>query len=383
MQFFKQISLLTLISTAATSAAFAQKGSFDLRLSLNGVDCSTGKAEVSVQVKASNDAQIFQMGDANYRFEYNAAQLSKPAIVRQENFSSQGTQLDRNYAAQNLQGSRETADKGIVSLNAFYTGSNAGAKLVPNNWIPVSTLNFDIVDFRSPIELAWHDNKTFPVSGMNQVKITDADPSSFEYELLEVPYSGQFLNLVINPSAVCPSKAPVVAVSGIKTRMNIGIDAYFPIYDIDENDVFTAKLISVSNGKATPSVNGKQLQLSYMPNKGFMGKDVAVVEVTDRFGNKETVTIPVTVTSDALLVHNGISPNDDGVNDNFVIEGLNDSKNAVAVYDTHGREVMKANNYKNDWNGTFENKILPEGTYYYVIENGVNDKYTGYLQIQR
>lgn len=383
MQFFKQLSLLTLVSTAAASAVFGQKGSFDLRLSLNSVDCKSGKALVSVQVKASDDAQIFKMGDANYRFEYNATQLRNPTILRQENFSSQAVQVDRNYGTQNLQGSREVASKGIVSLNAFYTGSNAGAKLVPNSWLPVSTLNFDIVDFRTPISLKWHDNRTFPVSGMNQVKITDADPSSFEYQLLELPYAGQFLNLVINPAAACPSKAPSIAITGIKTKMNQSIESFFPIYDLDENDAHTAKLVSVSNGTATPSVIGQQLKLFYVPEKDFIGKDAAVVEITDKFGNKETVTIPVTVTSDALIVHNGISPNDDGTNDNFVIEGLDNPKNTVAVYDTYGREVLKASNYKNDWKGTFENKLLPDGTYYYVIENGEKDTYTGYLQIQR
>lgn len=384
MRFFKQLSLLTLITTAAVSTVFGQKGSFDVRLSLNSVDCKNGKALVGVQVKASDDAQTFQMGDANYRFEYNAMQLSNPSIVRQENFSSQATQIDRNYGLQNLQGSREVANQGIVSLNTFYTGSNAGAKLVPNTWLPVSTLNFDIVDFRTPISLKWHDNRTFPISGMNQVKITDADPSSFEYELSEVPYAGQFLSLTINPAAACPSKSPAVAVTAIKTKVNQSIESYFPIYDLDENDVHTAKLISVSNGTANPSVTGKQLKLYYVPGKDFIGKDVAIVEIADKFGNKETVTISINVTSDALLVHNGISPNDDGMNDNFVVEGLENFPNhTVAVYDTYGREVMKASNYKNDWKGTFENKLLPDGTYYYVIENGINDTYTGYLQIQR
>ncbi|MBL7814976.1 MAG: gliding motility-associated C-terminal domain-containing protein [Saprospiraceae bacterium] len=384
MQFFKQISVVTLFATVATSAAWGQKGSFDLRLSLNSLDCKAGKAQVSIQVKATNDAQTFQMGDANYRFEYNSAQLRNPVIVRQENFSNQAVQVDRNYGQQTLQGSREVGNQGIVSLNAFYTGSNAGAKAVPNVWIPVSTLGFDMVNFQTPIELKWHDNRTFPISGMNQVKINNSDPAAFEYELLEVPQAGQFLNLLINPAASCLSKAPAVAVTAVKTKINQSIESYFPIYDFDEGDIHTAKLLSVSNGTATPSVIGKQLKLYYVPGKDFIGKDMAVVEVSDKFGNKETVTINITVSSDALLVHNGISPNDDGLNDNFIVEGLERfPKHTVAVYDTYGREVLKTNNYKNDWKGTFENKLLPDGTYYYVIENGENDSYTGYLQIQR
>ena len=59
MRFFNKFSLLTVISTAALSAVCAQKGSFDVRLALNSVDCKNGKALVSVQVKASDDSQIF------------------------------------------------------------------------------------------------------------------------------------------------------------------------------------------------------------------------------------------------------------------------------------------------------------------------------------
>ncbi len=384
MRFIKQFSLLTLFSTVATTAALGQKGSFDLRMALNSVDCKSGKALVSVQVKASNDAQIFNMGDANYRFEYSAAQLRNPVIATQDNFSSQAAQTDRNYAVHNLQGSREVADKGIVSLNTFFTGANSGAKKVPNSWLPVSTLSFDIVDFSRPIDLKWHDNRTFPVSGMNQVNVTNTDPASFEYELSDIPSAGQFLNLSINPAATCPSKAPEVAVTGVKTKKNQAIEAYFPIYDIDQNDKHSVKLISVSNGTATPSVVGNQLKMYYMPANDFLGKAQAIVEVTDKFGNKTMATIQITVTTDALIIRNAISPNDDGQNDNFVIEGLdNFPKHTVAVYDGNGRELMKKQNYKNDWKATFNNKQLLDGTFYYVVETGDGDTYTGYLQVQR
>ena len=383
MRFFNKFSLLTIVSTAAVSAVCAQKGSFDVRLALNSVDCKNGKALVSVQVKASDDSQIFNMGDANYRFEYNAAQLRNPILVKQENFSSQATQADRNYGQQNIQGSRELADKGIVSLNTFYTGSEAGTKNVPNSWLPVSTLSFDIADYRNPTELTWHDNRNFPVSGMNQVKVTNSDPTAFEYELTDVPYAGKFLNLMVNPSSACPSKAAEVAVTAVKTKRNQTIEVFFPIYDIDENDVHTVKLMNVGNGTATPSVVGKQLKLSYTPEKDFLGKDIATMMVTDKFGNQTSVTVNITVTTDALIVHNAISPNDDGFNDNFVVDGLeNFPKHSVAVYDQNGTELMKTQNYKNDWKATYKSKQVLDGTYYYVVEAG-DDTYTGYIQVQR
>ena len=62
---------------------------------------------------------------------------------------------------------------------------------------------FDVADFKTPIELTWHDDKTFPISGMNQVKVTEKNDVAFEYDLNTVASGGLFGNLRINPAASC------------------------------------------------------------------------------------------------------------------------------------------------------------------------------------
>jgi gliding motility-associated-like protein len=381
------MKILHLFSTIALNNAVfllqAQKGSFDTRLILKDLDCKTGTAHVQVQVRAPNDAQAFRMGDANYRFEYKAYQIHNPIITSQDNFSSIADQRDKDYAAQNLQGSRVVAEKGIISLNTFYTGGNSNAKWVKKDWMPVSTLSFEVKDFQKPIELTWHDDKSFPVTGMNQVSVYRDDPAEFEYELKSVS-SGIFNNLTFKASDVCHFKAPVVATAPILTKKNMVIERVYPIFDTDEDDEHTVTLINVNVGKATPSVVRGNLCLKYIPVTDFIGTDEVTVEIRDKYGLTERVSVAIRVKEDALVVYNALSPNDDGLNDNFKIEGLEKyPKNQIAIFDAKGREVFKANDYKNNWDGKCVGKLLPDGTYFYVLDDGTGQSYTGYVQLER
>lgn len=53
-----------------------------------------------------------------------------------------------------------------------------------------------------------------------------------------------------------------------------------------------------------------------------------------------------------LQIPNLFTPNGDGVNDKFVIEGLeNYDKKVLTVYDKNGKIVFQSGNYKNNWAG--------------------------------
>jgi len=75
---------------------------------------------------------------------------------------------------------------------------------------------------------------------------------------------------------------------------------------------------------------------------------------------------------DELKVWELLSPHtQDGENDDWTIEGIeNYPNNEVIVFNRWGDEVYKASPYSNEqpWDGTNSNgKILPEGTYYFII----------------
>ena len=76
------------------------------------------------------------------------------------------------------------------------------------------------------------------------------------------------------------------------------------------------------------------------------------VTVTDANNCVQTLTAEVTDNVCVIVVHDVITPNNDGINDFWVIEGINNySTNMVQVFDKWGDMVYEKSNYNNDWNG--------------------------------
>ncbi|MEY4288843.1 MAG: hypothetical protein RLZZ30_931, partial [Bacteroidota bacterium] len=83
---------------------------------------------------------------------------------------------------------------------------------------------------------------------------------------------------------------------------------------------------------------------------------------------------------DILLdIPEAFSPDGDGINDYFVIEGIDRlQENDIIIFNRWGSEVFKMNNYNNSWNGTSQSSLnvggdeLPSGTYFYILDTKTN-----------
>jgi len=89
-----------------------------------------------------------------------------------------------------------------------------------------------------------------------------------------------------------------------------------------------------------------------------------------------------------LFIPEGFSPNNDGINDLFVITNSAGRTIFLDVYNRWGNRVYKSTAYKNDWDGKCTEGIyigqdLPVGTYYYVIVIDKGKKFVGYITISR
>lgn len=79
---------------------------------------------------------------------------------------------------------------------------------------------------------------------------------------------------------------------------------------------------------------------------------------------------------------NGFSPNDDGINDYYIIGGLDKyPKNEFIVFNKWGNIVYRKSPYKNDWNGFSTSGVslsgndkLIDGTYFYFFFKNKNNK---------
>ena len=83
-------------------------------------------------------------------------------------------------------------------------------------------------------------------------------------------------------------------------------------------------------------------------------------------------------------IYNGFSPNNDGLNDVFFIQGVESyPNNVLCIFNRWGNQVFRQEGYANGWGGEWETSIVPSGTYFYVFDNGEGEVYSGYVQIHR
>ncbi len=133
--------------------------------------------------------------------------------------------------------------------------------------------------------------------------------------------------------------------------------------------------------------NASNGMLSYTPNAGKCGVDSFSYRITDISGKQSSATIKVTISCDDILIFKGISPNDDGKNDTWTILGIEQyPNNNVQVFNRWGNKVFEQKGYNNAnaWNGQWNSKDLPDGTYFYLIElGGTGGKLSGWLEILR
>lgn len=92
-----------------------------------------------------------------------------------------------------------------------------------------------------------------------------------------------------------------------------------------------------------------------------------------------------------LVINPGFSPNNDGINDRFIIDGLEKDgvivPNELVITDMTGTLVYRMKNYDNMWDGRDmkNGDPLPDGTYYYFlnIEGRHISQMKGYLILKR
>ena len=85
-----------------------------------------------------------------------------------------------------------------------------------------------------------------------------------------------------------------------------------------------------------------------------------------------------------LEISNICTPNDDGRNDTWRVSDLNQIMGCtVRIFNRWGELMYETNDYQNDWAGTKEGEILPDGAYYYTIGCEEDREYQGAINLMR
>jgi len=102
---------------------------------------------------------------------------------------------------------------------------------------------------------------------------------------------------------------------------------------------------------------------STVHNYGTTGELSVTHVVVNEFGCSDTASLPYNVIV-KIVIPNVFTPNHDGINDMFVIDGLQYVEGAkMKIYNRWGRKVYDNDNYKSNWDGG----DYADGIYFYVL----------------
>ena len=160
--------------------------------------------------------------------------------------------------------------------------------------------------------------------------------------------------------------------------------------------LFLSRIVNAPiNGTAVINSDGT---VTYTPNVGFLGLESFVYEVctVDDLCTTATVTIEVkekVVVVCEVKVYAAMTPNGDGKNELFVIDGLDcdgNAQNELTIFNRWGDEVFRAENYGSSsstfWDGRYNGagETVPDGTYFYVLKiEGKENVWQGFLEVQK
>jgi gliding motility-associated-like protein len=82
--------------------------------------------------------------------------------------------------------------------------------------------------------------------------------------------------------------------------------------------------------------------------------------------------VEVTVTSSAISIPSSFSPNGDGINDTWLIKGLeNHARPEIVIVNRYGAKVYQSSSYQIPFDGKLNGNLLSPGVYYYMIKLGI------------
>ncbi len=142
----------------------------------------------------------------------------------------------------------------------------------------------------------------------------------------------------------------------------------------------TVQIIANVSNQAEYSING----IDWQSSNTFVGLEnniyTAYVRDPDLCG---TASQEFTI----FNITNFISPNGDGYNDIWQINGLQNYPNStLRVFDRYGKllftETSSENTQSFTWNGTYNGRKLPTGTYWYMIQIADGRTFSGHLTVK-
>jgi gliding motility-associated-like protein len=166
--------------------------------------------------------------------------------------------------------------------------------------------------------------------------------------------------------------APTITVTSDKLSVSLGKEVQLTASGADNYSWLPAETLDnpkIANPKAKPTANTTYTVTGV---------------VTDGCSGKNSIDISIDTEPPPLKVTNVFTPNGDGKNDVWIIPGIEFYQDCtLTLFDKNGSKVFEQKGYKNDWDGNYNGKAAPEGTYYYLLSCSDKKPETGNLLLAR
>lgn len=115
----------------------------------------------------------------------------------------------------------------------------------------------------------------------------------------------------------------------------------------------------------------------YFPQTNTQSSLSYTIIVTDQCLYADTIAIDINSVDCSIIIPNVVTPNGDGINDFFRINGLeNFPGSTLTAFNRWGNQIYNSDNYNNDWAPD-----VNDGTYFYVINLSDGRKFSGFFEV--
>jgi len=220
------------------------------------------------------------------------------------------------------------------------------------------------------------DNVTYQWTGPNGFTSNEQNPVISNVSAAD---NGTYSVSVLPPGAnACPSGTSSVEVA-------VNVSPNFSLLANCDNNVYTITATPESN-----SFDPTAVTYSWTGPEGFTSNGNPILITGLPAGNYELTvtnadcffTLGIDITTTICTIPLGVSPNDDGDNDNFDLSGFD--VNNLKIYNRYGMVVYEKKGYTDQWHGQDESgHELPSSTYYYLMRMETGEAKTGWVYLIR
>lgn len=125
----------------------------------------------------------------------------------------------------------------------------------------------------------------------------------------------------------------------------------------------------------------------------YFGNDIFILKISDACNGSGTEPPgdpedPTNEDNFEFNHSNVFTPNNDGINDQFVFCSPCDAEGHIQIFNRWGNTVFEANNLSTPWNGNNKSgEPVVDGTYFYIVDvnyqSGDSERFTGHITLAR